>query len=142
MFEPPPLLSASPSFWFLSLQGQKHRFCNAKSRAWDGHDRNNLSQVMFRRQHVGSSMEKFIFIACYDGVTINPGSPKTKLCPLVVGNPLHGSSQRPFFVWSWTSRVNLLHSLKNRPSQKGNGSYSKAIHFAAAKMSISGRLML
>ena len=23
---------------------------------------------------------------------INPGSPKTKLCPLVVGNPLHGSS--------------------------------------------------
>ena len=36
---------------------------------------------------------------------IYPGSPKTKLCPLVVGNPLHGSSKRPFFVWSWTSRV-------------------------------------
>ena len=34
----------------------------------------------------------------------HPGSPKTKLCPLVVGNPLHGSSQRLFFVWSWTSR--------------------------------------
>ena len=33
-----------------------------------------------------------------------PGSPKTKLCPLVVGNPLYESSQRPFFVWSWTSR--------------------------------------
>ena len=34
----------------------------------------------------------------------HPGSPKTKLCPLVAGNPLHGSSQRLFFVWSWTSR--------------------------------------
>ena len=22
-----------------------------------------------------------------------------------IGNPIHGSSQRPFFVWSWTSRV-------------------------------------
>ena len=34
-----------------------------------------------------------------------PGSPKTQLCPLVVGNPSYRSSQRLFFVWSWTSRV-------------------------------------
>ena len=34
-----------------------------------------------------------------------PGGPNTKLCLLVVGNPLYGSSQRLFFVWSWTSRV-------------------------------------
>ena len=37
--------------------------------------------------------------------TYIPGSPKTKLCPLVVGNPSYGSSQRLFFVWSWTFRV-------------------------------------
>ena len=36
---------------------------------------------------------------------LSPGSPNTKRCLLVVGNPLDGSSQRLFFVWSWTSRV-------------------------------------
>ena len=35
----------------------------------------------------------------------HPESPKTNLGPLVVGTPLHGSSSRLFFVWSWTSRV-------------------------------------
>ena len=34
-----------------------------------------------------------------------PGSPKTKLCPVVEGNSLHKSSEIPFFVWSWTSRA-------------------------------------
>ena len=34
-----------------------------------------------------------------------PGSPNTKLCLFVVGNPLYESSQRLLFVvWSWTSR--------------------------------------
>ena len=46
-------------------------------------------------------------------IYIYPGSPKTKLCPLVVGNPLHGSSKRPFFVWSWTSRVYIYIYLFN-----------------------------
>ena len=35
-----------------------------------------------------------------------PRKLKEKLCPLLMGNPLHGSWQRPFFVWPWTSRVN------------------------------------
>ncbi len=37
--------------------------------------------------------------------TIYPGSPKPILCPMVVRNLLHGSSKKPFFVWSWTSGV-------------------------------------
>ena len=40
---------------------------------------------------------------------VTPGSPKTKLYPMVLRNPLHGSSQRLFFVWSWTFRVTLYY---------------------------------
>ena len=46
---------------------------------------------------------------------LGPGSPNTKLCLLVVGNPLYGSSQRLFFVWSWTSRVGIC---KKKPGKK------------------------
>ena len=40
--------------------------------------------------------------------TPSPGSPNTKLFPLVARNPLYGSSQRLFFVWSWSSRASIL----------------------------------
>ena len=38
---------------------------------------------------------------------------KTKLWPLLVGNPPQGSSQWLFFVWSWTSR-NMKKHLKQK----------------------------
>ena len=41
-------------------------------------------------------------------IYIYPGSPNTKLCPLVVGNPSYPSSRRLFFVRSWTSRVYII----------------------------------
>ena len=34
----------------------------------------------------------------------------TKRCPLVIGNPLHGSSQKPFFVWS-TGLTGYVHKI-------------------------------
>lgn len=42
----------------------------------------------------------------------NPGSQKTKLFSSVVGNAVHWSSQRPFFVCSWTLRVNVVNCKK------------------------------
>ena len=33
---------------------------------------------------------------------------RVETLPLVIGNPFHESSQRPFFLWSWTFKVYVI----------------------------------
>ena len=64
-------------------------------------------------------------------IFVYPGSPKTKLCrPLVAGNPVHESSQRPFFVWSWTSSVYVYYFGYPLPSntQQQNTCLGSGLH--------------
>ena len=60
------------------------------------------------KRTVGTSPILFFSVFLLIFHDICPGSPKTKLGPLVVGNPLYGSFWRPFLVWSLTSRVYFL----------------------------------
>ena len=76
----------------------------------------------FKKYQHGNSWKRYF--------CIYPGSPKTKLCPLVVGNPLHESSQRPFFVWSWTSSLYVYYFGYPLPSntQQQNTCLGSGLH--------------
>ena len=72
--------------------------------------------------------------------TVYPGSPKTKLCPLVVGNPLHGSSQRPatlfgrldfqgIYIYIVQTTANMITPPKFNSSPLKNGGWKTILSY-------------